>query len=103
MRMHERRSATHVENPLLVYHLERDGVGLTDEDAQRLHRYEWPGNFRELQNVIEQAVILSKGDCLRLDLALANAPAVTVSSASDDPHVTSARAENQPGPPLTSR
>jgi DNA-binding NtrC family response regulator len=53
---------------------------MTDEDGQRLQRYEWPGNI--LQNVIERAVILSKGDRLRLDLALANAPAVTASPAS---------------------
>jgi formate hydrogenlyase transcriptional activator len=29
--------------------------------------YPWPGNIRELQNVIERAVILSVGPTLRLD------------------------------------
>jgi transcriptional regulator with GAF, ATPase, and Fis domain len=43
---------------------------LTPEDIEWLQRYDWPGNIRELQNVIERAVILSKGVRLRLDVAL---------------------------------
>jgi len=43
---------------------------LTSEDLERLQRYDWPGNIRELQNVIERAVILSNGVRLRLDVAL---------------------------------
>jgi formate hydrogenlyase transcriptional activator len=31
-----------------------------------LSRYSWPGNIRELQNVIERAVVLSPGNILRL-------------------------------------
>jgi formate hydrogenlyase transcriptional activator len=34
-----------------------------------LCRYHWPGNIRELQNVIERAVIVSTGPLLDLDLA----------------------------------
>jgi DNA-binding NtrC family response regulator len=34
----------------------------------RLQRYAWPGNIRELQNVIERAVITSRGPELGLDL-----------------------------------
>jgi len=34
-----------------------------------LCRYPWPGNIRELQNVIERAVILSTGPELNLDVA----------------------------------
>src|ERR1700677_4789026 len=33
-----------------------------------LVRYEWPGNIRELQNVIERAVILSTGPVLKVSL-----------------------------------
>ena len=47
---------------------------LTQADAARLQQYDWPGNIRELQNVIERAVILSKGVRLRLDIALADLP-----------------------------
>jgi transcriptional regulator with GAF, ATPase, and Fis domain len=43
---------------------------LTSDDVDRLLRYDWPGNIRELQNLIERAVILSKGVRLRLDAAL---------------------------------
>jgi transcriptional regulator with GAF, ATPase, and Fis domain len=31
-------------------------------------RYDWPGNIRELQNVIERAVILARGAALKLDV-----------------------------------
>ena len=45
--------------------LSRQHVGL-------LNKYDWPGNIRELKNVIERAVILSQGKVLRLDLAMAD-------------------------------
>jgi formate hydrogenlyase transcriptional activator len=32
-----------------------------------LQAYDWPGNIRELQNVIERAVILSEGDPFSVD------------------------------------
>ena len=57
---------------------------LTQAEAARLQQYDWPGNIRELQNVIERAVILSKGVRLRLDLALADTPvAAAVTSPPD--------------------
>ena len=34
---------------------------------ERLTRYAWPGNIRELRNVLERAVILSEGATLRID------------------------------------
>ncbi len=34
---------------------------------ERLSRYPWPGNIRELRNVLERAVILSEGGTLRID------------------------------------
>src|SRR5262249_37115516 len=37
---------------------------------EALRQYSWPGNIRELQNVIERAVILARGGPLRLDVAL---------------------------------
>ena len=45
---------------------------LSRKQAALLARYDWPGNIRELKNVIERAVILSQGRVLRLDLAMAN-------------------------------
>jgi transcriptional regulator with GAF, ATPase, and Fis domain len=43
---------------------------LTRTDVERLTAYDWPGNIRELQNVIERAVIVSRGGPLRLDALL---------------------------------
>ena len=43
------------------------------EVMDALERYAWPGNIRELQNIIERAVILSDGATLRLDDTLETA------------------------------
>jgi DNA-binding NtrC family response regulator len=32
-----------------------------------LQSYDWPGNIRELQNLIERSVILSSGDAFSVD------------------------------------
>jgi formate hydrogenlyase transcriptional activator len=39
------------------------------ETLSALRSYPWPGNIRELQNVIERAVVLSTGPVLTVDLA----------------------------------
>jgi PAS domain S-box-containing protein len=39
---------------------------VSTETMQRLASYAWPGNIRELQNVIERAILLSPGDALQL-------------------------------------
>ena len=39
-----------------------------NETMESLIRYNWPGNIRELENVIERAVILSPGSVLRVPL-----------------------------------
>ncbi len=41
-------------------------TGVTQDTADRLSRYDWPGNIRELQNVVERAVVLSRGPILKL-------------------------------------
>lgn len=48
----------------------RDDLALTQSQAANLRAYDWPGNIRELKNVIERAVILSTGKVLRLDLSM---------------------------------
>src|SRR5262249_21476095 len=40
------------------------------QNLEVLQAYSWPGNIRELQNVIERAVILARGGPLRVDMAL---------------------------------
>jgi formate hydrogenlyase transcriptional activator len=42
---------------------------ISAETMNALSNYSWPGNIRELQNVIERAVILTKGPVLKVSLA----------------------------------
>ena len=41
-------------------------TGVAQDTMEILSRYDWPGNIRELQNVIERAVVLCRGSVLRL-------------------------------------
>jgi formate hydrogenlyase transcriptional activator len=51
--------------------------GVSGESMENLVNYPWPGNIRELQNVIERAVVLSAEPTLRLDRDLMPVPAYT--------------------------
>ena len=52
--------------------LGRDPMRLSKQQVKQLVSHSWPGNIRELRNVIERAVILSTGNRARLDLALSD-------------------------------
>jgi formate hydrogenlyase transcriptional activator len=62
--------------PLLVRHFAQQFARrmnrvidtIPSETMNALVRYPWPGNIRELQNLIERAVILSRGPVLRIPL-----------------------------------
>ncbi|MBL1141499.1 MAG: sigma 54-interacting transcriptional regulator [Proteobacteria bacterium] len=54
----------------------------TEEQLIMLQEYDWPGNIRELKNVIERAVILSDGS-LRVDLALPEQALIQIGGARD--------------------
>ncbi|MDB6027780.1 MAG: Fis family transcriptional regulator [Verrucomicrobiales bacterium] len=41
---------------------------LTEGNVKQLMEYSWPGNIRELQNVLERAVILARGGALQFEL-----------------------------------
>jgi transcriptional regulator with GAF, ATPase, and Fis domain len=45
---------------------------LTRAGIVKLQSYDWPGNIRELRNVIERAVIISRGGPLDFDLPVTN-------------------------------
>jgi PAS domain S-box-containing protein len=51
---------------------------------QALEAYAWPGNIRELQNVIERSVILTQGTALDVPLAALAPAAAAVSPSGDD-------------------
>ncbi len=61
--------------PMLVQHFVRQyarclgktGDRVSEESMQRLSAYCWPGNIRELQNLLERAVVLSEGSVLEVD------------------------------------
>ena len=42
-------------------------LGVTKETSTLLQSYDWPGNIRELQNVIERAMIVCDSDTLAID------------------------------------
>ncbi len=49
--------------------------GLSQKSMERLVQYGWPGNIRELQNVIERAVVLAKGAIVQIDESMFRAEA----------------------------
>jgi len=63
--------------PLLVRHfteqcarrMNKKIETISSETLKQMRQYHWPGNIRELQNVIERAVILSRGPVLNVPLS----------------------------------
>ena len=66
--------------PMLVRHfaqqfarrMKKDVENISTDTMEALTRYDWPGNIRELQNLIERAVILSKGPTLDVPVEALN-------------------------------
>jgi Nif-specific regulatory protein len=63
--------------PLVAFFLERVSKrfgktieGVSQATMRRLSEYAWPGNIRELQNIVERGVVLSHGRVLALDPGL---------------------------------
>jgi formate hydrogenlyase transcriptional activator len=44
--------------------------GFAQHSVERLVQYHWPGNIRELQNVIERAAVLANGPVVQVDVSL---------------------------------
>ena len=47
--------------------LGKDVRGVAPEAMAVLERYHWPGNIRELENVLERAIVLGAGEMLGVD------------------------------------
>jgi len=68
--------------PMLVQHiikkfnerLKKSITGVSDDALAALESHTWPGNIRELENVLERTILFTKGDRIeRADLQLASA------------------------------
>ncbi len=95
--------------PLLAVHfleraknqLNKPRIRLTQGDIKRLQNYYWPGNIRELQNVIERAVIVSQKERLKFDLpnsennVIANSAPPNNNSENDIPVLTKKQLQTQ--------
>ena len=60
---------------------------LSKEAYQRLDQYDWPGNVRQLENVIERLVIMADTDQIsadEIDYLLETETAITIEDISDD-------------------
>jgi DNA-binding NtrC family response regulator len=69
---------------------------VSEAAMNKLAAYDWPGNIRELQNVVERAVILARGDLVRAE-SLPLRPGATSLPALATP-VAPAAPEDGPGP-----
>ncbi len=85
--------------PALVLHfveafgrrMDREIELIPPETMSALSSYQWPGNIRELQNLIERAVILSKDGVLPNPLPPVGTRGIAVASAATDTPVTTLR------------
>jgi transcriptional regulator with GAF, ATPase, and Fis domain len=77
--------------PLLVsFFLSRFGKklgkevrGLSQKSMACLASYSWPGNIRELQNVVERAVVIAKGPVINVDESMVRSAGPASDSALD--------------------
>ncbi len=91
--------------PLFVEHflaqsnreLNKAVAGLDENVMQRLKEYHWPGNIRELKNVIRRAVLLTTSDKITLDTL---PPEISTPLSSEISHEPSAPATQSTSPDL---
>jgi transcriptional regulator with PAS, ATPase and Fis domain len=79
--------------PLLVEHfikkynseMGKHCVGVSDDVMRLLMSYDWKGNIREMQNVIERAVIFSEDNVIKMsDIGLLGCHVVSLSEENDN-------------------
>jgi transcriptional regulator with GAF, ATPase, and Fis domain len=95
--------------PLLAKHFIESSVRelgcpkprLTRAAIAKLENYHWPGNIRELRNVIERAIIISRGGVLDFDLPVTEStlvpsrPAVPAKSEAEPEFLTEAELQRR--------
>jgi DNA-binding NtrC family response regulator len=60
-------------------------TGVADDALQILMNHEWKGNIRELQNVIERAIIFAEGDQIKIsDIGLVGPAAIPLDRGSEN-------------------
>jgi DNA-binding NtrC family response regulator len=69
---------------LLVKELGCPKPRLTRAGVETLRNYEWPGNIRELRNVIERAVVFAQGGALDFDLPVSGVDLTSLGSQHPD-------------------
>jgi formate hydrogenlyase transcriptional activator len=81
--------------PLLVRHfteqiarrMNKKIETISSETLKQMRQYHWPGNIRELQNVIERAVILSAGPVLHVPMSeIQSRPALSAVNGNANPN-----------------
>ncbi|MDR3296151.1 MAG: sigma 54-interacting transcriptional regulator [Clostridiales Family XIII bacterium] len=93
--------------PLLIDHfiseysarMSLDMKGISESALHRLMCYEWPGNIRELENIIERALNLATGDCItekELGIEIPALPLQKIWGSRGEPDLPRGR-ENDPG------
>jgi DNA-binding NtrC family response regulator len=76
--------------------MNKECIHINDEAMQMLISYEWKGNIRELQNVIERAVIFADGDTIRVsDIGIITASEITNDNEGLDLHQAMRNYERQ--------
>jgi len=76
--------------PLLALHFlqraqqrtNKQGLQISNAAMEALRQYDWPGNIRELENVIERQVILARDRMLRFDGLFTSVPEAALESQS---------------------
>ncbi|MGB8169701.1 MAG: sigma-54 dependent transcriptional regulator [Chthoniobacteraceae bacterium] len=76
---------------LLAKELKCPKPRLTEAGVARLRDYDWPGNIRELRNVIERAIIVARGKALEFDL-----PTTMIAAREVAPPLFAARETEEP-------
>ncbi|MEJ2668939.1 MAG: sigma-54 dependent transcriptional regulator [Gammaproteobacteria bacterium] len=82
---------------LLRKHSIGDAPGLSPEACERLLAYDWPGNIRELENVIQRAIVLAEGGEISPEALMIDSVDVGISHPLETPSKASLSAEAETG------